>query len=345
MGNECNNLVGAKNREEASNRTMIIAIAIKSADSSRPIVSGMHGIGVDGTWQIEDQAQNADILTTHPYPYWRSHCSEGKVTSVQTLMHATCETKYYSNIGGKPCFAEEIGTMGPMVCDDETSGNFMKPNLYSNWANGSTGVLWWCANEQIDLMYAPYDLNMCEVELGMFDRNRKVKPVLEETKKFASWQKRIDFELPEAINDAVCLTTDSQDQWGVMYSAYVLAKDENGMPIFTKFKYGKGTVYYLNFHLEKNMIGVCDAFDGEQHEVYKEVLSEISEKYVVTSDNKYIGLTRHGDGNDQRITLINYSDKPQKTGAKVADSFKYEVLKGDLERIEPFEMTIVKLTK
>lgn len=452
LGNECNCLVVVENREAAENWSMIISNAIKSADSTRPVVSGMHSIGIDGIWRIEDQAENTDILTTHPYPYWCLHCSEGEVTSIQTLMHATCETKYYSNIGGKPCLAEEIGTMGPMVCDDETSGNFMKLNLYSNWANGAPGVLWWCANEQIELMFPPYDYSMCEVELGMFDRFGNAKPVLEEVKKFSEWVGGIDFELPNAGDDAVCLATAGQEQWGVVYSSYVLAKqagfnvrfadakkplpesdiylmpsingdfvmpaqnyyelrkrvengatlyisnkrgilsdfnnltgvtvnnsrtkaesgvfklygkeieysrernylitadrgakvlaeDENGMPIFTKYAYGKGTVYYLNFPLEDNAIGVYDAFEGDRCEIYKEIFSGAKNKYAVSCDNKYIGITRHGD---EWIVMINYSDKKQKTNASVGSGYRYEVVKGSFDEIEPFEMTILKITK
>lgn len=450
LGNECNCLVNADSRETAENWSMIISNAIKSADSTRPVVSGMHSIGIDGIWRIEDQGETTDILTTHPYPYWCSHCSEAEVTSIQTLMHATCETKYYANIGGKPCLAEEIGTMGPMVCDNETSGNFMKLNLYSNWANGALGALWWCANEQIDLMFPPYDHSMCEVELGMFDRHGNAKPVLEEVKNFSEWIKKADIDLPAAKDDAVCLATLGQDQWGVIYSSYVLAKqagvnirfadakkpipeakvylmpsvngdnvmpaqnyyelrkrvengatlyisnnrgilsdfnnltgvtinnsktmcdngelelngkkinysreriyritadkgaevlasDENGMPIFTKFTYGKGTVYYLNFPLENNAIGVYDAFDGDRCEVYKEIFAETKDNFAITCDNKNIGLTRHGDN---FAVMINYSDKPQKTNASVAQGCKYEVVKGNFEEIEPFEMTIVKL--
>ena len=224
LGNECNYFIGAATREEALSWTMTVSNAIKVADPSRPLVSGMCGLTVENVWRIEDQGDNTDILTTHPYPYWVKHCSVGEVTSVQTLMHATCETKLYSELGGKPCLVEEIGTMGPMVCDDKTSADFMRLNLYSNWANGAEGVMWWCANEQIDLDFPPYDYQMCEVELGMFDRNGEAKPVLNEVKKFSEYLKTHDISLPKPECDAVCLATSGQDQWGVMFCSYVLAR-------------------------------------------------------------------------------------------------------------------------
>ena len=67
-------------------------------------------------------ASNAgtDMLTTHPYPYFVPHCSKDKFSSMRTLLHATTETKYYSDLGRKPCLVEEIGNLGPMMCDNET---------------------------------------------------------------------------------------------------------------------------------------------------------------------------------------------------------------------------------
>lgn len=455
LGNECNCLVKAENRYEAENWTMIISNAIKKADPSRNVVSGMHSLTLENGWRIADQAENTDILTTHPYPYWCRHCSEAEVTSVQTLMHATCETKYYSNIGEKPCFAEEIGTMGPMICDDETAAGFMKLNLYSNWVNGALGVMWWCANEQIDLKFPPYENKMVEVELGMFDRNGKAKPVLKELKAFSEWLKSTDISLPPAVDDAVCLATATQDQWGVIYSAYVLARqagvnirfadaaqelpkaeiylmpsikgisvmpaakfdelkkrvadgatlyisldngilsdfnaltgvtvissktmptfgsfeldgknvnygrnrnyiisaekaevlanDKDGMPIFTKYAYGKGTVYLLNFPLENRMIGVCNAFDGDQHVVYEKIFAETKKAFAVTCGNKYIGMTRHvAEDGTQWFAFLNYSPKAQNIGLSVKDGVEYTVVEGNSEKIEPFGITIIRINK
>lgn len=452
LGNECNYFLAANGRDEALNWTMMICNAIKASDTTRPIISGMCGLGVGGAWRIEDQADNTDVLTTHPYPFWVQHCSEGRISSIQTLLHATCETKYYSDIGQKPCLVEEIGTMGPMICDNKTSADFMRLNLYSNWANGATGVMWWCANEQIDLKMPPYEYQMCEVELGMFDRDGNAKPVLEEVKRFSKLLDGFDFELPPLKEDAVCLATAGQDQWGIMYSSYVLAKqagvnlrfadatkdipdaeiylmpsitgvyvmpsynydklkqkvydgatlyisnergilsdfnaltgltvndsmtkfesgtfalngaeipyardrhyiaktdraeclaeDKNGLPLFTKCKYGKGTVYYLNFPLERNTVSVSDAFDGSRYEVYNEIFKEAKEKFAVGYDNKYIGMTRHGD--DEYVTLINYSPKSRKPLLTVKSGYALDVLYGNIEELPPYEMAVIKLKK
>ena len=66
--------------------------------------------------------------------------------------------------------AEEIGTMGPMLCSDENAAKFMRTNLYSLWANNAAGAMWWCANDQTMLTKVPYTENMVELELGLLDK-------------------------------------------------------------------------------------------------------------------------------------------------------------------------------
>lgn len=454
LGNECNCLSETESRDQADSWVMTIANAIRANDPTRPIVSGMHGLDTGKMWNVFDQGESLDILTTHPYPYWVAHCSEAKATSVQTLMHATCQTKYYAELGGKPCLVEELGTMGPMICGDEEAAGFLKVNLFSNWANGSPGVMWWCANEQIDLMFAPYRDQPCETELGMIDKYRNPKPVLKEMKSFAQWLKESDLTLPKAEVDAVCLMSEISNgvNWGRAYSSYVLARqaglnvsyayanreipeakyyilpsitssfvsldaykelrkrvfngailyissasgiipefddftglevrntetkvvrgkfelgdktltyqktrnyflsvkgaevlaeDETGNPLFTRFQYGKGVVYYLNFPLEDNVIGVSDAYEGNQHEVYKYVFADVLEKHAVFCENQYIGVTQHVDGSKVYAVLINYSEFRQELKVQIGTGYKVAKLhRGELEYINPFEAVIVEL--
>lgn len=235
LGNECNCMSEANSYELAEVWTGMISNAIKANDSVRPVISGMHSLSIEGIWRISGQAAYTDILTTHPYPYFVPHCSKDNFASMRTLLHATCETKYYSDISGKPCMVEELGNLGPMMCDDEMAGNFIKLNMFSNWANGANGLLWWCSSDQIMLETPPYCWNMCELELGLLDRNKKEKTTLKEIKKFSEWINSLDFILPEARKDAVCIVTDGQDQWGVAYMSYLLAKQAK---LNLKFAYG-----------------------------------------------------------------------------------------------------------
>lgn len=227
LGNECNCMIPAENRYAAYSWTGMIANAIRANDPSRPVVSGMHSIKAadkDQTWTIEDQSEFCDVLTTHPYPLWVEHASKDMIISFRTLNHASCETKYYSDLGNKPCLVEEIGTMGPMICNEEKAAQFLRVNLLANWVHKAEGVMWWCANEQTNLDSQPYTRNMCETELGMINANREPKPVLKAMKQFAHDKKLWNIELSKPREDAVCILTEGQDHWGTAYMSWCLAK-------------------------------------------------------------------------------------------------------------------------
>lgn len=225
LGNECNCMAPASNIE-AQNWTATIANAIRAEDPTRSIVSGMHSLEVapGETWQIRDQAMWNDILTTHPYPYWCAHTRNDGILSLRTTMHATAQNKYYAECGGKPCLAEELGTMGPMLASNDAAAKFLRINLFSLWANGSLGMMWWCGHEQTMLSDFPYSENMVEVELGLLNADRSPKPVMKEIGKFSDVLKSFDFKLPEAKTDAVCILTHGQRQWGVCYASHILSR-------------------------------------------------------------------------------------------------------------------------
>lgn len=224
LGNECNCMDEAHNREEAYSWTSVIVNAIKAVDSARPVISGMHSLETEGVWNIQDQGEITDILTTHPYPLWVEHCQIAPLDDFRTLLHATAQTQYYATVGKKPCLVEEIGSMGPMVCNEEIEAGFLKVNLWSNWANGAVGLLWWCANEQSLLTAPPYDWNMCERELGMLDVQMQPKPSLLQMKEFSKQLEEMSIKLPYRQTDAVCILSQGQSHWGIAYMSYILAK-------------------------------------------------------------------------------------------------------------------------
>lgn len=224
LGNECNCMDTASAREEAYSWTAMVTNAIRAADGTRPVVSGMHSLELEGVWNIQDQGALTDILTTHPYPLWVEHCSFAPVQDYRTLLFPTAQTQYYRTVGKKPCLVEETGTMGPMVCNEENAAGFMKVNLWSNWAHGASGLMWWCAHEQSHLTAAPYDWNMCERELGMLDGSMRPKPMLRELKAFCEAQEGLALDLPESETDGVCILSQGQDHWGIAYMAYLLGK-------------------------------------------------------------------------------------------------------------------------
>jgi len=230
LGNECNCMDRVKSREEAWMWTYAISRAIRSEDTSRPVISDLHGIKPavkhrEANWTIQDQAELTDILTTHPYPPFTPYCGLEPINTMRPVLHATAESRLYGDIGKKPCFAEELGTLGPFFAGEKVAADYIRSELFSLWAHDCGGMFWWCAFDQNHLEHAPYDWTAVERELGLIRNDRTSKPVLEEIGRFAKFIAQLPIkELPTRITEAACILTHGQDSWGVAYSSFILAK-------------------------------------------------------------------------------------------------------------------------
>lgn len=226
LGNECN-CMGKADAHQAYLWTQAIAGTIRSADATRPVVSGMHSLPVEPSapWSIRDQAELTDVLTTHPYPLFTPLVDLDPVTSLRPTVHASCETRLYADLGGKPCFAEETGTLGTMFASDAMSPHYLRTVLWSLWANDGRGMLWWCAYDQFHLEHAPYDWTPVERELGLIRPDREAKPILAEFASFRAAQRTAGIEsLPPRLTDGVCVLTRDQDSWPVAFNTWCTAK-------------------------------------------------------------------------------------------------------------------------
>ncbi len=226
LGNECN-CMGPATREQAWAWTSAIVDAIRVEDATRPIVSGMHSLSPapNAAWRAQDQGELTDVLTTHPYPYFTPYCDQDPVNTLRTELHSTAESRFYADIGGKPCLVEEIGTLGPMVTNEKIAADFIRVALLSSWAHDCHGLLWWCAFDLGHLSHAPYDWDAYERELGLFRLDGTPKPVLNELGGFRRFVDGLPLPaLPPRLTEAVCILSEGQDQWAVAYSSFVLAK-------------------------------------------------------------------------------------------------------------------------
>jgi hypothetical protein len=224
LGNECNCMAPA-DREQAYVWTATIANAIRVVDPTRPVVSGMHGLSPTGAWRMQDQGELTDLLTTHPYPVFTPHCDLDPVNTVRTILHSTAESRYYADIGGRPCLCQEIGTLGPMIASEAVAADFIRSCLFSLWANDCHGLVWWCASDQTELAHAPYDWHAVERELGLVRNDGSAKPVLGALTGFRELLDRLPVDrLPLRRREAVCVLSEGQDQWAVALGSFALAK-------------------------------------------------------------------------------------------------------------------------
>ncbi len=226
LGNECN-VMGRASASEAWLWTHTIAAAIHAADPSRPVVSGMHALPADPQkpWSMRDQGELTDFLTTHPYPLWTPHCDQDPVNTIREQLHSTVESLLTAGLGGKPCFAEEMGSMGPFIVADELAPGQLRPALFSLWAHDCRAMLWWCAFDQNHLTRPPYDWIPVEQELGLHRSDRTPKPLVGVVHDFSTMLDEMPFtDLPPRLVEAVCIASNDQDQWAVAQSCFTLAK-------------------------------------------------------------------------------------------------------------------------
>ena len=106
---------------------------------------------------------------------------------MKSILHSTAESVLYASLGGKPCFIEEAGTLGPMIADEDVAADYIRACLFSTWAHDLRGFVWWCANEQEMLTHTPYDWDAVERELGLFHTDGSPKPVVGSMKEFADF--------------------------------------------------------------------------------------------------------------------------------------------------------------
>ncbi len=434
LGNESDCTAECPSREAAWVWTSAIAKSIRCEDTTRPVWSGVASLNMEEGWTVRDQAELTDALVVHPYPPFVPHGDLDPALTFRTLLLGTAQSRFQSDIGGRPCVIEETGTLGPMVASDSNSAQFLRANLFSAWAHDCRTLLWWCAFDQEQLVQAPYDWNSVERELGLFRSDGRPKPVVAELAAFQSWQEALPFRaLPPRLIDACCLLTQEQDHWGVALSSFLLAKQAgldvafryvdrpipkaplylvpsikgmkvmprrrwqellghvaegsvlylsfdggylsgfeaavgmrvssrqrltgpveaslrlaegplslslpassgltlepvgaevlgrtaDGHPVFTKFAYGKGMVYFLGLPLESALMDAPGAFykpgSSAHWKIYREVASRVHKTKAVTRSSEQVGLTEHPLGDGRRVAvLINYG--PQSTSTRL----------------------------
>lgn len=225
LGNECNCLGRAENRFHAWGWSNAIAGAIRAEDPSRPVISGMHGLRMasDAVWRFADQAELTDVLTTHPYPLFTPYCNLAPLGTMRNNLHGVAESLWYAGVGGKPCFPEEAGSLGPGVASDRRAAQLLTGSLAAAWAHRLPGLLWWCAFRQNHLDYAPFNELAVERDLGLFSQDREAKPQAVALREFH----RVIAELPALPmpeTDVVVLLSADQDHWAVAFGCFILAK-------------------------------------------------------------------------------------------------------------------------
>ncbi len=227
LGNECNCLGDVNNSFEAYRWTALVANTIRMCDPTRKIMSGMHALGdsLGSHWNLFDQSDLTDVMTTHPYPSPTIGADVEPINKMRTTIAPTAQTVEYASVSGKPALIQEQGTFNDVLGHRELAADFVRANLFSSFAVGSIGYFFWCGMEHLKLTQPPYSWSMVERELGLLDVNLNPKPVSRELKKFGEILEALPFEkLPERQIDAVSIGSRGKDNWKGYAASYILGK-------------------------------------------------------------------------------------------------------------------------
>ena len=239
-GNECN-CMGRTTQAEFYNWMDHIGMAIRSQDATRPVVSGMHGLSTHELARapISLNGEISDILCTHPYAFYVDGCGMEAFNTMRTELHPTAESLLYRDLGGKPCFIEEVGNLGTACNSDARTASGMRATLFSAWANDLKGALWWCNSDQEVLEFPPYELTANERELGLLRQDYTPKPVMEEMRKFQEFRRSLPFaKLPPRRTNAVIVVPEKSAGWIPGFGAYLLCKQAGIEPVFAGAEHG-----------------------------------------------------------------------------------------------------------
>lgn len=133
----------------------------------------------------------------------------------------------------------------------------------------------------------------------------------------------------------------------VIDSNETLLYDDSGEHVLIGHKLGKGKIYYLNFPLESMLLEESYAFSKDYYKLYSYIFADYINKHTVISENKFIGLTLHdnGDGSSYAV-LVNYSGKEQKTDIKISDDYEIaEYIRGNGTEIAANDASVLLLKR
>lgn len=270
LGNECN-CMGAGDEATLWAWMHQIAGEIRICDPSRPVVSGMHSCTTKarGYTNLRDQGELMDILTTHPYPLWTPHCNVSPFDTIRNGCHVACETTLYSDLSGRAAFAEEAGSMGPQIVSEDRAAATMRMQLFSSWACGHPGYLWWCGFDQDKLEHPPYDWTAIERELGLFTSDGNPKPTAMMLKEFSDFLRSLPFKrLPQRRIDAIVIASESVNCWKQMQGAWLLSRMA-GFDV--RYAFAESELPNANFYI---LPSVDDKYNAYSRRAYWRVMEK-----------------------------------------------------------------------
>lgn len=131
--------------------------------------------------------------------------------------------------------------------------------------------------------------------------------------------------------------------------ADVLAEEEDGNPVYTRTRFGKGEIYFLTLPMEYFLAGKPGAFHRETaapwRNFYRAFSRTVLSKRLLRTDDPFLTLTEHPDPADSdRCWCVAVNNRP----SPVHPEFRIHPdwrLESGLQEIAPFSGTLLLLTR
>ena len=227
LGNEAENLSPRCQAEEFYVWSSLISDAIKSQDSTRPVISG-YSAGAFFTDKMPflcTVRDFCDINTVHPYPIFNT--ATAPINTMKAILDIPFSNCLSEGVTGLPTFPQEVGAIGYMNCSYQTEAAFYRGCLLTSLAHGCHGFMWWCAFDQGHLNIPPYDFNDIGSDYGFFDQALQPKPITQETLRFKELLSKLpEKKLPPVSTNTVVLIPRKEGRTNVevLQHTYLLAE-------------------------------------------------------------------------------------------------------------------------
>lgn len=317
LGNECNCMGNVEDRSQAWLWVSTIRNAIKCEDCSRIIMAGMHGLTdmpENSPWSIKMLGELTDVLTPHPYPSTTTGGESDPMNAPKMSYIPTFQCEYYSALGNKPAMIQELGSFANIIGCEQTKRDYLRVNVFSAFANNVKGFLWWCAHEQSELDFPPYEWTPLERELGLFYADKSPKPIAEEMKNLNKVLNSLP-QLPSKEIDGVFLNIDTRCD-GNFYDAtasYVLAKQAGINITFMSARDNSVTLpdsklYIMPIH--QMWSGIYRThFENLKQKVYDGATLLIThDDGMINNFETFVGLESHGTSVNDKLVNVNFND-------------------------------------
>ena len=126
--------------------------------------------------------------------------------------------------------------------------------------------------------------------------------------------------------------------------ANVLATDNDGNPVISVYKYGKGKVILLNYPLEDNMIDGHDAFSSGEYKLYDLALGSRRKYQPIRVIGKGVFSTLHRDLESSKlyVVAVNHSGEASPITLESENYILSRTLYGDSDTVGAYDAAVLE---